>query len=135
MTTMTIYDSSPQMHSSFWAGPVRLNRYLLHFNAHHIYVYILKRVVDRILQILGGDSVNWIKWSRNVMTPAELDRQIDDWACGLFVLMVLHCFTLGIDYKRWCRDSAKENMRGTCLDHLINLPYVPPCWKRKWVNK
>ena len=51
--------------------------------------------------------------------------QMDDWACGLFVLMALCCFALRIDYKRWCRDSAKENMRKTCLDHLINLPY---CW-------
>ena len=34
-------------------------RYRLHFDAQLIYVYILKRVVDRILQILGGDSVDW----------------------------------------------------------------------------
>ena len=95
----------------------------------------MKRVVDRILQILGGNSVDWIKWSRNVITPAELDGQIDDWACGLFVLMALCCFALRIDYKRWCRDSAKEDMRRTCLDHLMNLPYAPPFWKKQQVNK
>jgi hypothetical protein len=58
------------------------------------------------------------------MIPAELEGQIDIWSCGLFVLMALRCFALGMDYKKGCRDSMKDKMKASCLDSLLKLPFV-----------
>jgi|SRR5882762_6873664 len=59
------------------------------------------------------------------MIPAELEGQIDIWSCGLFVLLVLHCFALEMDYKKGCRDSMKDKMKGSCLTFEITVcPFV-----------
>lgn len=74
------------------------------------------------MQLTGTEKVDWKKWTREVCSPMELDGQIDDWSCGLFVLMALRCFALRIDYKKWCRDSLKEKMREKCLEALKAIP-------------
>jgi len=100
---IVIYDSSPEFCSSWWATPV----------------------IDKVLRVLGGEAVNWDKWNRRVVSPDELEGQIDDWACGLFVLMSLRCFMICIDYQKWCQNSLKEKMSQSCLEALQALPCVP----------
>ena len=74
------------------------------------------------MPIVGAEKFNWKKWTCKVYCPTELDGQIDDWSCGLFLLMALRCFALRIDYKKWCRDSLKEMMREKCLEALKAIP-------------
>jgi len=51
-----------------------------------------------------------------------LERQLGDWACGLFVMMALRCFALNGDYEKHCKDTLKEEMRQCALKALIALP-------------
>jgi len=64
----------------------------------------------------------------------DLDRQIDDWSCGLFLLMALQCFALRIDYKKWCKDSLKEMMREKSLEVLKAISYVYPSQDNKFLT-
>ena len=93
-------------------------------NAHLCAVKTLQRIVDKIMQLFGAEKFDWKKWSREVCCPGDLDGQIDDWSCGLFLMMALQCFTLQIDYKKWCKDSLKEKMREKSLEALKAIPYV-----------
>ena len=67
--------------------------------------------------------VNTGAWDRKIYSPPETQRQIDGWACGLFVAMAIEAlagasapdFSAAIDDKK---DQTRKHM----LESLLTLP-------------
>ena len=82
----------------------------------------MKKVVE-LLQFIDGRKFEWDGFKTAVQVPSQrLERQMDIWSCGLFVLMALECIATGQSYDEHCKDSLKEKMRGKCLNALLSLP-------------
>ncbi|TFK58820.1 hypothetical protein BDN72DRAFT_949631 [Pluteus cervinus] len=68
-----IFDSTAEEASSYWAEP------------------LLLEIIDQVYTVLQKPHVQWDdgSWPRKLESPVRLQRQFDDWSCGLFVIMAL----------------------------------------------
>ncbi|KDQ54442.1 hypothetical protein JAAARDRAFT_49391 [Jaapia argillacea MUCL 33604] len=99
-----IYDSVPELGSSYWAE------------------LMLLRVIDRIREFIKSPKIEWgvEKWKRTLCSPVELERQLDSWSCGLFVMMALKSFADNLDHCQYVRDSLKGDIQAGALQALLN---------------
>ena len=61
------------------------------------------------------------RWKRNLYSPPELQQQIDDWACVLFLMMGMKILTKRSGFDG-VKEDAKDEMRLEALEALLNLP-------------
>ncbi|KAJ7679396.1 hypothetical protein DFH06DRAFT_1166490 [Mycena polygramma] len=106
-----IFDSIPELGSSSWAEP------------------LLLKVVDAIREYAGAPKMEWDsgQWKRALHAPDELERQLDSWACGLFLAMAAKSTAhQKAGEKAWAevKDSHKDGMRKEMLEVLMKLPVV-----------
>jgi hypothetical protein len=87
---------------------------------------MLCKTVNKMIKVIEAPSIDWDKYKHTLFSPVLLERQLGDWACGLFLMMALHCFALDGNYKKHCKDSLKEKMRQSTFEALLALPYVQP---------
>ncbi|KAJ7194862.1 hypothetical protein GGX14DRAFT_359779 [Mycena pura] len=63
-----IFDSMPELNNFSWAEPALLE------------------LGDTVYATLGPATVDWEIWKRVLHSPPELERQMNGWACGFFVI-------------------------------------------------
>ncbi|KAJ7601957.1 hypothetical protein DFH06DRAFT_1399828, partial [Mycena polygramma] len=63
-----IFDSMPELKSFTWAEPALLE------------------LGETVYATLGTPTVNWELWKPFLHSPPELERQMNGWACGFFVI-------------------------------------------------
>jgi hypothetical protein len=78
-------------------------------------------VFDRIREYVSAPQMDFDKWSRKVLYPPTLQRQMDGWACGLFLLMAMRACVLKLGFEQVI-DDAKDEMRGVVLEALLKIP-------------
>ncbi|KAJ6631496.1 hypothetical protein B0H10DRAFT_1938373 [Mycena sp. CBHHK59/15] len=100
-----IFDSIPELGSSSWTEP------------------LLLATVDIICEHLGAPKITWDsgQWKCSLSSPVELERQLDLWSCGLFVVMAVKAVA---DQKDWSAvgDSHKNEMRKIMFDAMSSIP-------------
>jgi len=79
------------------------------------------KVVDRIREHLKAPRVDFEYWAQKVLYPPPLQRQMDGWACGLFILMAMKACALKNGFEQVI-DDAREEMREEVLKALLKLP-------------
>lgn len=89
---------------------------------------MLIRVVNHIrtyTEVEVPDLGLWDKmhWPHIIHSPAQFDGQMDNWACGLLLMMAIKPCTQCSDFDD-VGDSTKEAGRITVLKVLLDLPYV-----------
>jgi hypothetical protein len=82
---------------------------------------MLIKVVDHIREYLSASKIDWKGWIRQVLYPPESQRQLDGWACGLFLMMAMRACIARTGFET-VTDDAKEEMRKGALNTLLNLP-------------
>lgn len=93
----------------------------------HSYVpsQTLLNIIDRIFVILGRPLLDWsvndCPYSRNIYSPKNLETQMDDWSCGLFVLMALVAMRQGSRLEDVGKSQLDE-MRRNAVRMLMNIP-------------
>lgn len=115
-----IVDSMPHLNSRSWAEQVNIPAASEGPGAHHLLQY-LRAAVDAICCCTAMADVSWDTYSFTVRTPPAGDRQVDSWACGLFVMIAMQVFA-----DRWTQpllgESAKEAVRAGALRALLGAP-------------
>jgi hypothetical protein len=85
---------------------------------------MLRKAVNKIAEVIEAPSMDWVEYKRTMFSPTPLERQLGDWACGLFVMMALRCFAINGDYEKHCKNTLKDEMRKSVLETLLALLYV-----------
>lgn len=92
---------------------------------HVIYQLLIKAVncIRTNIQVEVPDLglSDRIHWPRTVHSPPRFDGQMDNWACGLLLIMAIKPCTLGSDFDD-VGDSTKEAGRIDTLKALLDLP-------------
>lgn len=84
------------------------------------------QTVNYIHTYLKRDEIRFKKdpaWKSRVYGPPPLQRQIDDWSCGLYDLMAMRACAAGEDFMN-VTDEKKDEMRLKVLEALLTLPFV-----------
>ncbi|KAH9929219.1 uncharacterized protein B0H18DRAFT_874204 [Fomitopsis serialis] len=105
-----IYDSLPECDSQHWAEPLLLT------------------TLDSILQAVGRPSVQWssTEWSSfAVVSPDELQRQMDSWSCGHFTLLAMLDFAQTDGPSYHLGETSKEEARTRAFNALLSLRKRP----------
>jgi hypothetical protein len=86
---------------------------------------LLLKIVDRIASFLGTSRPDWSggQWKRRLYSPPELQRQLDSWSCGLFVLMAISAIKQRVSFQA-VTDDLKLEMRDKVLEILLAEPCV-----------
>ncbi|OBZ75385.1 hypothetical protein A0H81_04109 [Grifola frondosa] len=71
-------------------------------------------------QINAWNMETWGFW---LISPPVLEHQLDDWSCGLFLMIVLKSFADG-DHNVTEGESSKEDVRAGALKVLLTLLIV-----------
>jgi hypothetical protein len=94
------------------------------------------KVFEQIREHLDAPKIDFGCWPQKVFYPSVLQRQLDGWACGYFLLMAMRARAMKIGFEQVI-DDAKEEMRGVVLEALLKLPcvknFLPP--KHKNLHK
>ena len=77
-------------------------------------------VVEQIRIYLEAPKIDFSGWVRKVLYPPPLQRQMDGWACGLFLLMAMRACAMKTGFEQVI-DDAKEEMRTEVLEALLEL--------------
>ncbi|KAF8161385.1 hypothetical protein B0H34DRAFT_796185 [Crassisporium funariophilum] len=114
-STIGIFDSIPEYGSSSWAVP------------------LLTNIVDHIRVALQKEPVEWKSgnWTRVLEKPASLQRQMDDWSCGYYVLMRIRAIANSVDLEN-ARFDERETIQREAAEILVNLPLIRP--KIPWLD-
>lgn len=72
----------------------------------------------KILELLNADAIDWDKWERKLTSPHELQRQMDNWACGIFVMLAIKLLVEGNPLTEATNDRI-ESMRQEALHILL----------------
>lgn len=82
-------------------------------------------MLDRILEYARGHTEDWQNggWRFEVVSPPELERQLDAWSCGLFVMMAMQVFAAGLGGQA-PGETEKEGMRAGALQALLERPPI-----------
>jgi hypothetical protein len=78
------------------------------------------KVFSRIREYVGAPQMDFDKWTQKVLYPPTLQRQMDGWACGLFLLMAMGACALKLGFEQVI-DDAKDEMRGVVLEALLKI--------------
>ncbi|KAF8169334.1 hypothetical protein K438DRAFT_1774346 [Mycena galopus ATCC 62051] len=112
-----IFDSIPELGSSSWGEPL----FLL--------------TLDMIRQRIGVPQIIWDsgQWNRRLVSPSELERQLDGWSCGIFVGMGIKAMADGGRESDWAMvgDSRKNETRQLMLEAVSSLPVIARVCKSK----
>lgn len=92
----------------------------------HVMYQLLIKVVNRIrtdiqLEVPDLGLSDKIHWPRIVHSPAQFNGQMDNWACGILLMMAIKPCTLGSDFDD-VGDSTKRVGRIAVLKVLLDLP-------------
>jgi hypothetical protein len=79
------------------------------------------KAVDQIREYLNAPKIDFTKWTQKVLYPPPLQRQMDGWACGLFLMMAMRACAARTGFENVI-DDAKEEMRAVVLDALLKIP-------------
>jgi hypothetical protein len=69
--------------------------------------------------------IDWKResWTAHVQSPPVTERQIDNWSCGIFVMMAAQAFAIGEEtIDQAATNNKKELMRQGCLSTLLSIP-------------
>lgn len=61
-------------------------------------------------------------WTRNIYSPDYLEHQIDDWSCGLFVIMALLELSNGEIVSRNITNKRLDEIRLKAINLLLEIP-------------
>ena len=75
---------------------------------------------SRIREYVGAPQMDFDKWTQKVLYPPTLQRQMDGWACGLFLLMAMRACALKLGFEQVI-DDAKDEMWGVVLEALLKI--------------
>jgi hypothetical protein len=56
---------------------------------------LLLDIADKILDTISSESIQWDGWTRVLFSPPELQRQMDGWSCGIFVMLAMQLCSRG----------------------------------------
>ena len=90
-----IFDSIPELQSYFWAEPVCKFEETIHDRLLTKTNQLFLEVADKILETIGSESIEWDRWTRLLSSPGELQRQMDGWSCGIFVMLAMKLSSMG----------------------------------------
>ena len=96
---------------------------LTHFD---IACQLLIKTVNYIHTYLGRDEIQFKDnpiWKSQLYGPPLLQRQIDDWLCGLFDLMAMKACVAGEDFSN-VADKKKDKMWLDVLVALLTLRFA-----------
>ena len=84
---------------------------------------LLLKVITKVLEYAMKDVPNFKKkpWKQKIYSLPALQRQMDLWACGLFLLMVMWGYAMKEGFDKVCNDE-KEKMQAKVLETLLNIP-------------
>ncbi|KAJ7868207.1 hypothetical protein B0H14DRAFT_2572445 [Mycena olivaceomarginata] len=109
-----IFDSIPELGSSSWGEPLFLP------------------VLDVIREHIGAPKITWNsgEWKRRILSPSQLECQLDGWSCGVFVGMGIKAMADGNGEPEWAAvaDSRKDEMRKFMLEAISSLPQSRFSW-------
>ncbi|KAG6908109.1 hypothetical protein DXG01_006147 [Tephrocybe rancida] len=107
-TTIFIFDSIPELESTYWAEP------------------LLLQIVDEIRWCVKAKPIKWSEggWKHETVSPTQLECQFDNWSCGLFVMMAI-CAATGQCGWDEVSDSRKNSIRPIMLDALVSVEKAP----------
>lgn len=66
-------------------------------------------------------QIGWKALRSSVRSPPVQERQIDNWSCGLFVMVAIQSFSDSWETPL-LGESAKEDVRVGALRALLNVP-------------
>ena len=105
-----LFDSIPELASHSWAIPVSK---MLYFSGsmNLIHQQLLLKVIATVLEYAKKDVPDFNKkpWKKQVYSPTALQRQMDLWSCGLFLLMAMWAYIMKEGFEKVCNDE-KEKM-------------------------
>jgi hypothetical protein len=110
-----------ELNSVSWAEPVG---FILSW-PYHTYRFgqALLELGDTVYATLGCMEVDWEPWMRVLHSPNELDRQMNNWACGLFVIHAIKSLADGIGIKGVKNGETERVWESTLKLVLDNLWY------------
>lgn len=81
------------------------------------------QTVHRIRQHIAAPEVNFEDkpWRRQLHFPSQMQRQMDNWACGLFLMMAMKPCAEDRGFED-VTDDLKEEMKREVLSILLELP-------------
>lgn len=84
---------------------------------------LLLKVIKKVLEYAKKDVPDFKKkpWEQRIYSPTALQRQMDSWSCGLFLLMAMWAYTTKEGFEQVCNDE-KEKMRAKVLKTLLDIP-------------
>lgn len=47
------------------------------------------------MEMAARDPIPWKDWKRRLVSPSDLQQQMDSWSCGLFVILVMSLLASG----------------------------------------
>ncbi|KAJ6469868.1 hypothetical protein C8R45DRAFT_937507 [Mycena sanguinolenta] len=103
-----IFDSVPELRSVSWAEPALLE------------------LGDTVYATLGHLQIDWEPWRRVLHSPPEFERQMNNWACGFFVIHGMCVLAEGSGIEN-VKDSETERVREKTLKLVVdNIAYIFP---------
>ncbi|KAJ7362730.1 hypothetical protein DFH08DRAFT_950966 [Mycena albidolilacea] len=103
-----IFDSLPECNNVSWAEPALLE------------------LGDTVYATLGYMQVDWELWKRVLHSSSELERQMNGWACGFFVIHGMMSVTDGSGIET-VTNRGTERVREKSLKLVFdNLPLFQP---------
>ncbi|KAK6988773.1 hypothetical protein R3P38DRAFT_2804240 [Favolaschia claudopus] len=98
-----LFDSLPELNNVSWAEPALLE------------------LGDTVYATLGHMKIDWSLWKMVLHSPPELERQMNDWACGFFVIHAMKCLADGTEIEK-VTNKETENVRDNTLALVTKNP-------------
>jgi hypothetical protein len=105
------------LQSYFWAEPVSTS-VIIGCKIIKTTTKLLLEVADKILDTLGAELNQWNRWTRVLSSPSELQRQMDGWSCGIFVMLAMQLCSRGESPTHATNDLIPD-MRNDVLTLLL----------------
>ena len=120
--TIGLFNSIPELGSSFWAEPVSYDE-LINSATLTKSSQLLLKVVDCIRTCIKAPVISWNNgsWSRDLQSPPMLQCQVDGWSCGLFLLMAVAALVRNDGWMSVVNDK-KDDMCALAIQELITIP-------------
>ena len=88
------------------------------------HIQLALKIVDRIRVLLRQPLIDWSsgEWGKEIHSPPAPQTQVDNWSCGLFVLMALRVISDGETSFEKAGNEYKQQMRRDAVEALLSIP-------------
>ncbi|KAJ7243493.1 hypothetical protein C8J57DRAFT_1243438 [Mycena rebaudengoi] len=119
-----IFDGLPELQSYMWAEPVQLFSYCFWITIK--FPQALTELGQTVYLALGKRDMDLPSWNVLKHSPSELQRQMNGWACGFFVIDAINAVASGESTVIVANDRTVRVQKETLDLILTNLAFLEP---------